>query len=102
MCRGIVINWAGLVKSSSGQLWVKRHGNVSGGVLEAREDSGSPRADSKSTGADGERNRANKIGCGELRKEPSERARGGGRPPHMGEYRLGSDGGARGEGVGSK
>jgi len=57
---------------------VKRHGNVSGGVLEAREDGGSPRADSNPPGADGERSRANKIGCGELRKEPSKRARGWG------------------------
>jgi len=78
MCRGMVINWAGLVKWSSGQLWVKRHGNVSRGLLEAREDSGSPRAESKSPGADGERNGANKIGYGELRKEPSQRARGWG------------------------
>jgi len=54
---------------------VKRHGNVSGALLEAREASGSPRADSKSPGADGERSGANKIGCGELRKEPSKRAR---------------------------
>ena len=76
MCRGMLIIWAGLVKWSSGQLWVKRHGNVCGGLLEAREDRGSPRADSKSLGAEGERNVANKIGCGELRKEPSERARG--------------------------
>jgi len=30
MGRGMVINWAGLVKSSSGQLGAKRHGNVSG------------------------------------------------------------------------
>jgi len=49
---------------------------VSGALLEAREDGGSPRADCKSPGADGERSGANKIGCGELRKEPSERARG--------------------------
>ena len=56
---------------------------MSGGLLEGREDSGSPGADSKSPGADskslgadGERSGANKIGCGELRKEPSERARG--------------------------
>jgi len=49
---------------------------VSGGLLEARKDGGSPRADSKSTGVEGKRNGANKIGCGELRKEPCERARG--------------------------
>jgi len=49
---------------------------VSGGLWEAREDSGSPGGDSKSPGADRERSGANKIGCGELRKEPSERARG--------------------------
>ena len=51
---------------------------MSGGLLEAREESGSPRADSNSPGADGARNGVNKIGCGELRKEPSERARGWG------------------------
>ena len=51
---------------------------MSGGLLEAREDGGSPRADSNSPGAGGERSGANKIGCGELRKEPSERARGWG------------------------
>ena len=45
-------------------------------LLEAWEDHGSPRADTKSAGTDGERNQANKIGCEELRKEPSERARG--------------------------
>ena len=49
---------------------------MSGGLLEAREDGGSLRSDSKSLGADGERSGANKIGCGELRKEPSERATG--------------------------
>jgi len=37
---------------------------VSGGLLEAREDGGSRRADSKSPGADGERSGVNKIGCG--------------------------------------
>jgi len=51
---------------------------VSGGLLEAREDGGSLGANSTSPGADGERNGANKIGCGELRKEPSEWARGWG------------------------
>ena len=35
---------------------------MSGGLLEAREDGGSPRVDSKSPGADGERSGANKIG----------------------------------------
>ena len=51
---------------------------MSGGLSEAREDGGSQRADSQSLGADGERNWANKIGCGEVRKEPSKRARGRG------------------------
>jgi len=46
---------------------------VSRGLLEAREEIGSPRADNKSPGADGERKRTNKIRCGELRKAPSER-----------------------------
>jgi len=36
---------------------------VSGRVLEARGDGGSPQADSKSLGADGERKEANKIRC---------------------------------------
>jgi len=35
------INWAGLGKSSSGQLWVDRHGHESGGLLDAGEDGGS-------------------------------------------------------------
>ena len=51
---------------------------MSGGLLEVKKDGGSPEADCKSPGADGERNGANKIGCGELMKEPSERARGWG------------------------
>jgi len=51
---------------------------MSGGLLETSEEGGSPRADSKSPGADGESSGANKIGCGELRKQPSERARGWG------------------------
>jgi len=51
---------------------------MSGGLLEAREDSGSPRVNGKSPEVDGERSGANKIGCGEPRKEPSERARGWG------------------------
>jgi len=37
---------------------------VFGGLLEAREDGGSRRADSKSPGADGKRSGVNKIGCG--------------------------------------
>ena len=51
---------------------------MSGELLEAREDGGSPRADSKSPGTDGERSGVNKIGCEELRKEPSGRATGWG------------------------
>jgi len=50
---------------------VTRHGNVSGGLLEARDDGGSLRVDRESPGADCERNRVNKIGCGERRKDPS-------------------------------
>ena len=57
---------------------MNRHQNGSEGLLEAREVGGSPRPDSKSPGADGERSGANKLGCGGLRKEPSERARGWG------------------------
>ena len=49
---------------------------MSGGLLEPREDGGSPPADRKSPEVDGKRNGANNIGCGELRKEPSERAMG--------------------------
>jgi len=89
ICRGMVINWAGLVKTSSGQLWVKRHGNVSGGLLEARGEGESLGAESKSPEADGERNGANKIGCGELRKEPSKRARGWGTSAGYGRIRGG-------------
>jgi len=68
---------------------VKRRGNVSGGLFEAREDGGSPRAESKSPGADGERSRANMIGCGELRKEPSESARGWGMSARYGRIQGG-------------
>jgi len=46
----MVINCAGLDKWSSGQLEVDRHGNESGGLLEAGEDGGSPRADCKRPG----------------------------------------------------
>jgi len=77
---------------------VKRHGNESEGLLEGREDGGSQRADSQGPGADGERSGTNKLGYGELRKEPSERARWWGSQPDMGEYRVGSAGGARAEG----
>ena len=77
---------------------------MSGGLLEAREDGGSPGVDSKTPGADGERNRANKIGyvelrnrankigCGELRKEPSERVRGWGTSTGYGRIQGGSRG----------
>ena len=51
---------------------------MSGGQIEAREDGGSLRVDSKSPGADGEMSGANKIGYGELWTEPSKRARGWG------------------------
>ena len=51
---------------------------MSAGLLEVREDSRSPRADSKNPGGDGERNEANKIEDGKLRKEHSECARGWG------------------------
>ena len=51
---------------------------MSGGLLDVREDGGSLGVDSKSRAMDGERNRANKIRCGELRKESRERARGWG------------------------
>ena len=76
---------------------------MSGGLLEARESSGSRPADSQSSGVDSERSGTNKIRCGELRKGPSESARGGGHPPDMAEYRVGLEGrGARAEGVGRK
>ena len=49
----------------------------------------------------GERHGVDEIGCGELRREPHERAREGGCPPDMGQDRLGSDGGGgRAEHVG--
>jgi len=41
----------------------------------------------------GKRHGVEEIGCGELRREPHERAREGGRPPDMGEDGLGSEGG---------
>ena len=57
----------------------------------------------------GERHGVDKIGCGELRREPHERAREGGHPPDMGGDGLGSEGGGgraervgRDEGGGSK
>jgi len=49
----------------------------------------------------GERHGVDQIGCGELRREPHERAREGGCPPDMGEDGLGSKGGGgRAERVG--
>jgi len=49
----------------------------------------------------GERHGVDEIGCGELRREPHERAREGGRPPDMGGDGLGSEsGGGRAEHVG--
>jgi len=45
----------------------------------------------------------NTIGCGELRKEPRERARGWGTSAGYGRIQGGSEGrGARAEGVGRK
>jgi len=41
----------------------------------------------------GERHGVDEIGCGELRREPHERAREGGHPPDMGGDGLGSEGG---------
>ena len=87
---------------------------MSGGLLEAGEDGGSPRADCKRPGkrvgarertvrgrGGGERHGVDEIGCGELRREPHERAREGGRPPDTGGDGLGSeDGGGRAEHVG--
>jgi len=49
----------------------------------------------------GERHGVDEIGCGELRREPHERAREGGRPLDMGGDGLGSeDGGGKAERVG--
>jgi len=46
----------------------------------------------------GERHGVDEIGCGELRREPHERAREGGALPDMGEEELGSEsGGGRAE-----
>jgi len=70
---------------------------VSRGLLEAREHGGRPRADSKYHGADGERNRANKIGCGQLRTEASEMARRWGRSTGY-ERRQGGNRGWRSKG----
>ena len=52
--------------------------------------------DSKSPGADAERSGANKIGCGELRKEPSERARGWGTSAGYGRIQGGIRGRSKG------
>jgi len=41
----------------------------------------------------GERHGVDEIGCGKLRREPHDRAREGGRPPHIGGDGLGSEGG---------
>jgi len=50
----------------------------------------------------GERHGVDEIACGELRREPQERAREGGRPPDMGKEGLGSEsGGGRAARVGS-
>ena len=43
----------------------------------------------------GKRHGVDEKGCGELRREPHERARGEGCPPDMGEDGLGSEGGGR-------
>jgi len=49
----------------------------------------------------GDRHGVDKIGCGELRREPHERAREGGHPPDMGGDGLGSEcGGSRAKRVG--
>jgi len=49
----------------------------------------------------GERHGVDEIGCRELRREPHERAREGGRPPDRGGDGLASEGGGgRAEGVG--
>jgi len=69
---------------------------VSGGLIEGREDSGSPPADSKSPGVDGERSGTNKIGCGELRKVPSKRARGWGTSAGYGRIQGGIRGRSKG------
>ena len=42
----------------------------------------------------GERHGVDEIECGELRREPHERAREGVRPPNVGGDGLGSEGGA--------
>ena len=69
---------------------------MSRGQLEAREGGGSPRVDSQSPVADGERYGANKIGCGELRKEPSQRARGWGTCAGYGRIQGGIRGRSKG------
>ena len=69
---------------------------MSGGLLEAREDSGSPRADSKSPGADGKRNGANNIGCAKLRKVPGKRARAWGMSAGYGRIQGGIRGRSKG------
>jgi len=71
----MVINWASLGKSSSWQLLVDRHGNESGGRLEAGEDSGSPRGDCKRPGEEGRSLRADCKRPGRGREAWSRRDR---------------------------
>jgi len=102
----MVINCTGLGKLSGWELYSDRHGNESGGRLEAGEDGGSPRVDCKRPGktvgarertikgrGGGERHGVDEIGCRELRREPHERARQEGRPLDMGRDGRGSEGG---------
>ena len=72
-----------------------------GELSEAREDAGSPSADSKRLDTGAERQVADKIGGGELRREPGEKARGGERRLDIEQYVVKSEGGrGRTEGVG--
>jgi len=77
-------------------------------TVEAREDGGTRKRTLRGQGG-GVRHGVDEIGCGELRREPHERARQGGSPPDMPAEGLGSQGGGgraerngRDEGGGSK
>ena len=82
---------------------MKRLGNMAVELLEVRDVGRSLPADRKSPRADGDRNGANEIGCGELRKDSGERARGWGISAGYGRIRVGSEGiGERAKVVGRK
>jgi len=63
--------------------------NESGGLVEAGKDGGNRLERTVRGRGGGQRHGVDEIECGELRREPHERARQGGRPPDMGGDGLG-------------